>query len=209
MSHAPLSSAKFRSLRVGCGLAALCATSAFGCSNLDGFSSKQGEAYCGKIGSVPDFQDGFVEEDSPATLELALVLDTSKLNSEPGRLSSNDEQGICGTPDAPQVLFSNAPLRAIPALQHDVLAALTFGEGHDHDFFAYVDSTCQGTMLSVVSLMKNNYVEVRLFKPAAKPAPPPYLPTAAETPGYALFHLNPKRLDKPEKEGGCGFPPSP
>ena len=86
-----------------------------------------------------------------------------------------------------------------------MLSALTFGEGHEHDFFAWVDSTCQGTMLAVVSLMKNNYVELRLFKPA--PLSPSTTP--AESPGFAVFHLNPKPLHKPEKEGGCGFPPSP
>jgi len=205
MSHASLTSPELRALRLACCSLALCAASTLGCSNLDGFSSKRGEAYCGTITAVPDFQDGFVEDNSPSTLELSLVLDTSKLNSEPGRLSSNDFQGICGTPEAPQVLFSDAPMRAIPALQHDLLSALTFGEGHDHDFFTYVDSTCQGTMLAVVSLMKNNYVEIRLFKPAAKPPPEPYVPTAAETPGFAVFHLDPKPLDKPEMEGGCGF----
>jgi len=204
MSHASFTSPKLRALCVRCGLIALCAASTLGCSNLDGFTSKPDEAYCGTIGS-PVFQDGFVEDGSQPTLELALVLDTSKLNGEPGRLSSNDFHGLCGTPETPQVLFSDAPMRAIPALQHDLLSALTFGEGHDHDFFTYVDSTCQGTMLAVVSLMKNNYVEIRLFKPAAKPPPEPYVPTAAETPGFAVFHLDPKPLDKPEMEGGCGF----
>jgi len=184
---------------------ALCASSVLSCGDLEGFTSKQGEGYCGTLG-LPLFQEGFVEKGAEPTLEVALVLDTSKLTTEPGRLSSNDPQGLCSTADAPQVLFQNAPLRAIPVLQHDVLSALTFGEGHDHDFFAWVDSTCQGTMLAVVSLMKNNYVELRLFKPAHYV--PPNSP-AAESPGFALFHLYPKPLDKPDTEGGCGFPTSP
>src|SRR4051812_15056965 len=103
MAHVPLTSPKLRSLRVGCGSIALGAACALGCGNLDGFTSKPDEAYCGKIG-LPVFQDGFVDDDLPSTLELALVLDTSKLNTEPGRLRSNDELGICGTPEAPQVL---------------------------------------------------------------------------------------------------------
>jgi hypothetical protein len=175
------------------------------CGNLEGFTSKPGEAYCGTIG-LSVFQKGFVEINTPPTLELALTLDINKLASIPGTLSSNDPDGICGTPDAPQVLFSNAPLRAIPVLQHDVLSALTFGEGHDHDLFAWVDSTCQGTMVAVLSLMKNNYIELRLFKPA--PLAPVDAP-AAEQPGFALFHLNPKPLYKSEMQGGCGFPPPP
>lgn len=201
MSHAPPPSPLFRWPRA-LGLPLIfCASSAVSCGDLQSFTSKPGQAYCGTIG-LPLFQEGFVEEGSPSMLELALTLDVDKLSSEPGILNSKDPEGICGTPDAPQVLFQNARLRAIPELQHDVLSALTFGEGHEHDFFAWVDSTCQGTMVAVVSLMKNNYVELRLFKPA--PAGPHA--TAAERPGFALFHLNPKELYVPEKDGGCGFP---
>jgi hypothetical protein len=205
MSLAPPTSSSSRALRLLSVSIALCVTSALSCGNLDGFTSKPGEAYCGTIG-LADFHSGFVEEGSPSVLALALALDVGKLPTQPGILNSNDPQGICGTADAPQVLFSNAPLRAIPELQHDVLSALSFGEGHDHDFFAWVDSTCQGTMLAVVSLMKNNYVELRLFKPARLSSPNA---PAAERPGFALFHLNPKPVDKAETQGGCGFPPPP
>jgi hypothetical protein len=210
MSHAPLPAPMLRWPRAFGLPLMLCASWAVSCGDLDGFTSQPGQAYCGTIG-LPVFQSGFVDEGSPSTLELALTLDISKLPtdasqppSEPGILNSNDPQGICGTPDAPQALFQNALLRTIPELQHDVLSALTFGEGHDHDFFAWVDSTCQGTMLAVVSLMKNNYVELRLFKPMPTPR---IGATPAEQPGFALFHLNPKPLYKPEAEGGCGFPP--
>jgi len=205
MSHALLTSLKPAALRGAGLLLMLCAGATVSCGDLEGFTSKPNEAYCGKIG-LPLFQDGFVDEESPSNLELALTLDADKLATEPGILNSKDPLGICGTPEAPQVLFLNAQLRAIPELQHDVLSALTFGEGHDHDFFAWVDSTCQGTMVAVVSLMKNNYVELRLFKPAA--FAPPGAP-AAEKPGFALFHLNPKPLEMPDIEGGCGFTPSP
>jgi hypothetical protein len=161
--------------------------SLFGCRNLDQFTSKPGEAYCGPIIGQPEFQDGFVKQGEPPDLELALTLDTNRLTSQPGRLSSGDAaNGMCAAPGAPQALFDNVPLRAIPAVDHDVLSALTFGEGHEHDFFAWVDSTCQGTMLSVVSLMKNGQVELRLFKPERMPAPDA---TPAEVPGFAVFHL--------------------
>jgi len=203
MSQAPLPSLDFRSPRAFSLLLMLCAGSAVSCGDLEGFTSKPGEAYCGTIG-LPPFQDGFVKEGSPSTLELALTLDVDKLSSEPGTLNSKDPQGICGTADAPQVLFLNAPLRAIPELQHDLLSALSFGEGRGHGFFAWVDSTCQGTVVAVVLLMKNNYVELRLFKPMPFPGPKA---TAAERPGFALFHLNPKPLHLSDKEGGCGFPP--
>ena len=150
-------------------LAALLAAS--GCRNLDGFTSKPGDAYCGQLLSQPEFQDGFLPLGSRPNLELALTLDMSKLTSEPGKLTSNDAStGLCASTTG--ALFQNAQLRAIPQVDHDVLSALTFGEGHEHDFFAWVDSSCQGTMLALVSLMKNQEVEIRLFKPARLPPMP-------------------------------------
>jgi hypothetical protein len=170
--------------------------SLLGCRNLDQFTSKPGEAYCGPIIGQPEFQDGFVKQGEPPDLELALTLDTNRLTSQPGRLSSGDAaNGMCAAPGAPQALFDNAPLRAIPEVDHDVLSALSFGEGHEHDFFVWVDSTCQGTMLGVVSLLKNDQVELRLFKPAHKPVPnaPP-----DQSPGFAVFHFY-------VQKGGCDF----
>ncbi|MEO6598732.1 MAG: hypothetical protein ABIQ16_02595 [Polyangiaceae bacterium] len=168
-------------------LGALCALFMLGCRDLKGFDSKPGEAYCGAIISQPAFQDGFVKQNQPPDLELGLVLDVERLTSRPGELSSNDAlNGMCAAPGAPQRLFDNAPLRAIPEVDHDELSALTFGEGHVHDFFAWVDSSCQGTMLAVVSLMKNNQVELRLFKPARVPQ---LNATSFDKPGFAVFHL--------------------
>jgi hypothetical protein len=78
---------------------------------------------------------------------------------------------------------------------HDDLSQAEFGDGHQHDFFAWVDSSCQGTMVAVVSLLTNGAVEVRLLKPAADP---PQKATAEERPGFAKFSLN-------RKEKGCGY----
>ena len=173
-------------------LTLLAACSALGCHNLDGFDTKPGEEYCAHILRQPKFQDGFLPAGHPPDLELGLTLNTDKLTSEPGHLRSNDAgTGLCGA----QPLFQEAPLRAIPEVDHDVLSGLSFGEGHEHDFFVWVDSTCQGTMLGVVSLMKNDQVELRLFKPAHKPVPnaPP-----DQTPGFAVFHFD-------VEKGGCDF----
>ena len=171
-------------------LFAACAV--LGCHNLDGFDTKPGDAYCASILRQPEFASGFQPAGHPPDLELALTLDTERLTSEPGRLRSNDAVGgICGD----QPLFQEAPLRAIPEVDHDVLSTLSFGEGHEHDFFVWVDSTCQGTMLGVVSLLKNDQVELRLFKPAHKPVPkaPP-----DQSPGFAMFHFE-------VQKGGCDF----
>lgn len=192
-------------------LAALVAFATLGCRNSSSFDSKPGEAYCGPIIGSPVFQDGFVKTGSPPNLQLALTLDTGMLSADPeskrlaipGTLRSNDPEGMCGTKENPRVLFDAAPMRAIPEVEHDVLSALSFGEGHEQDFFAWVDSTCQGTMLAIVSMMKNNQVELRLFKPAplaASDAAP------ADKPGFAVFHLDPKPLHQALAENGCGFP---
>jgi hypothetical protein len=58
-----------------------------------------------------------------------------------------------------------------------------------------VDSTCQGTLLSVVSLMRNGGVELRLFKPGLETTG--HAP-AAERAGFGVFLL--KRREK-----GCRF----
>jgi len=169
----------------GCVLA--CAGLLVSCHSLDGFSTKPGYAYCGTIVGTQalDFQAGFVPAGQPPQLEVALTLDTEKLTSIPGILTSNDANfGLCSATG--QALFQDAPLRAIPEVDHDALSTLTFGEGHVHDFFAWVDSSCQGTLVAVVSLLKNNQVELRLFKPMRNP-PPDAGP--AETPGFALFSL--------------------
>jgi len=151
----------------------------------------------------PGFYDGLTAEKQIAqTLEMKLKLDTSQLGAyskdEPitlGFLSSNDKaDGLCS--EQKQPLFKSSPLRSIPPLDHDTLSTLSFGEGHDDDFFAWTDSTCQGTMLALVSLLRKGDVELRLFKPAALP-PPEAGPD--KRPGYALFYL--QRSD----DEHCGF----
>ena len=99
---------------------------------------------------------------APPSLSLRLDLDMSSLTTRPGVLTSNDRAtGFCSNKGRP--LFEEASLRAIPQISNDALSQAEFGEGHDHDFFAWVDSTCQGTMLAVISLLKNDAVEVRLL----------------------------------------------
>jgi hypothetical protein len=166
-----------------------------GCTDLSDYQLEDNEAYCGQMVSAPVFQSGFLPEGVPPSLRLRLHLDVDALTTLPGSLTSDDSDfGLCEASKRP--LFDEAPLRAIPEVLHDPISTLDFGQGRVHTFFAYTDSTCQGTMLSVVSLMKNKDVEVRLFKPAAmakSDAP------AAESSGYALFYLKPFETDD------CGF----
>ena len=175
------------------------------CRSLDRFDTTDPAAYCGQLVSHSAFQDGFVpdtEQGEPQLqLTVKLTLHTSKLSTysegqatQVGELSSNDaDKGLCA-PDG-QPLFKGSPVRGIPQVDHDTISTLTFGEGHDEDFFAWTDSTCQGTMLALVSLLRKGDVELRLFKPAALPPPKA---AAEQRPGFGLFYL--KRNDK-----GCGF----
>jgi hypothetical protein len=172
------------------------------CRDLDRFDTKGNAAYCGQLVSAPDFHEGFVPDGLPELrLTMKLTLDTSQLSSfsadkatQVGALTSNDaDLGFCSA--GGQALFERAPVRGIPQVDHDTVSTLSFGEGHDEDFFAWADSTCQGTMLALVSLLRKGDVELRLFKPA--PLPPPGA-GPEQRPGFALFYL--KRDEK-----GCGF----
>ena len=165
-----------------------------GCRSLDKFDTSGQSAFCGKIGRAELFQDGFIPDNTRPKLRLKLELDIGELATHPGTLTSDDEAiGLCSANGDP--LFRNAPLRAIEQLFHDDLSQAEFGEGHQHDFFAWVDSTCQGTMVAVVSLLTNGDVEVRLMKPAADPPPNA---SADERPGFAKFYLE-------KNDEGCGF----
>jgi hypothetical protein len=175
------------------------------CRDLERFDTKGNEAYCGQLVSAPAFHQGFVPKKEAGlpqlVLTMKLTLDTSQLSSfsadkatQVGALSSNDlDLGLCSP--GGQALFESSPVRGIPQVDHDTLSTLSFGEGHDEDFFAWTDSTCQGTMLALVSLLRKGDVELRLFKPA--PLPPPDA-GPGERPGYSLFYL---KRDK----NGCGF----
>jgi len=166
--------------------------SAVACRNIDRFDALKPAAYCGGITGA--FQAGFIPAGSPPSLELRLQLDTSSLTDRPGSITTNDAgTGICGE----RALFEEASLRAVPEILHDALSQLEFGEGHEHDFFAWVDSTCKGTMLAVVSLMHNGAVEVRLLKPGPD-LPPPPVTDASNLAGFALFYTQ-------RHANGCGF----
>jgi len=174
--------------------AAVVACAALGCRDLSRFDTEDNEAYCGVLVRSPILQEGFLPEGAEPRLKLKMTLDTDALTSVPGVLSTDDATtGLCRDDGRP--LIDQAPLRAIQELSHDPLSMLEFGDGREHNFFAWVDSTCQGTMLAVVSLMSDGKVEVRLLKPAAL-APPDAPPESK--PGFALFPLT-------RQSEGCGF----
>jgi hypothetical protein len=180
---------------------ALGASATLGCSSLDRFDTKGTAAYCGSLVAVPAFEAGLLPKSSrPRSLNATLKLDIGALTQRGdqsavvGSLTTDDaDRGLCATQQA--ALFDAAPLRTMPALDSDALSTLEFGSGHDYNFFAWVDSSCQGTMLSVVSLMRNDSVELRLLKPAAMPAPEA---GPEQQPGFGLFYLE-------RRNSGCEY----
>ena len=180
----------FRAALLGLALAALLWLG--GCRNLDRFDTDDDSAYCGSLVSAPFAHTGFVAEDEPPTLRMRLRLDTDQLTTVPAIVATNDvERGLC----APEPLFDDSRMRAMKEAFHDPLSALQFGQGREYNLLAWVDSSCQGTMVAVISLMKSDDVEVRLLKPA--PSPPRDAPPE-ELPGFALFRLS-------RRQGDCGF----
>lgn len=170
------------------------AQATLGCRDIDRFDTEGSAAYCGSIVGAASFHKGFIETGAPPSLNLRLHIDTDALTTTPGIVTSDDRDiGLCSAEGAP--LFDEAPLRAIDEVLKDAISHAEFGDGHEHDLFAWVDSTCQGTMLAVMSLLTSGAVEVRLFKPAKS--------AAAEAPqaqqaGFAVFHLT-------RSERGCEF----
>ncbi len=180
-------------------LVLLVAVSALGCTSLDRFDTKGTAAYCGGLVATPPFAEGLLPSGHPPALNVALTLDIDALTSrgsEPvvvGRVRTDDRDGLCAAEERP--FFDDAPLRTIPTLDHDPLSALEFGSGRDYNFLVWIDSSCQGTVLGVVSLMRNADVELRVLKPA--PLPPPGAGPERQ-PGFGQFALHRQPL-------GCGF----
>jgi len=163
-----------------------------GCRDIDRFDTSGAPAYCGSMVSAPFLHEALIPDGTPPNLGLRLEIRSDSLASAPGTLTTNDRtRGFC----APEPLFLDAPLRTLSEAAHDSLSSLEFGEGQEHNVLAWVDSSCQGTFLAVISLLKNDDVELRLLKPAAKPLPEA---PATERPGFGIFPLS-------RREAGCGF----
>lgn len=158
-----------------------------GCKDLARYDTGPGEAYCGNIVGAefirtPERVGGFSQE-----LRIRVTLDSEHLDSAPGTLSSNDTSGPC----APEPTFDAAALVPVQELSSDPLSQLSFGDGRDFSFLAWVESSCRGPMLAVVSLMNDNELELRLLKPPTQTNDGP-------RPAFALFRTQ-------LSSGACGF----
>jgi hypothetical protein len=163
-------------------LAPFLVASAGACQDLERFDTGVSGAYCGTI-----IDSNFTRAGFAAGLGLRLTLDIDALAYAPGTLSTND---TAGGPCSPE--FRDAPLRVTPELFSDPLSQLEFGQSRDHNFMAWVDSTCQGSALAVVSLMHTGQVEVRLLRRGSLPGSAPGeagVPAAAVPDEFGVFQL--------------------
>jgi hypothetical protein len=142
------------------------------CSDLDRFDNGDGSAYCGQI-----IDGTFVREGFDRQLGLELRLDIARLQSVPGELTTfDDDTGPC----QPEPLFSRANLRVPQATLADALSTLQLDDNREQNIVAWVQSSCRGAMLAIISLMKSDDVEVRLLAP----------PVGGEPEGsFGVFHL--------------------
>lgn len=160
--------------RVRWALAGLVLGSAPACQNLERFDTTDGSAYCGSIVDASFVRQGF----APRT-RLELRLDADRFASKPGTITSDDQQdGVC----TPEPTFERAVLRIPSKLEADPLSLLSFGESREANFLGWVDSSCDGTYLGIVSLMKNDAVEVRLLRGERDAA-------GREVGPFGVFHL--------------------
>lgn len=191
--------------RLVCGLALLTLPS---CHGVDQFDTRNGEVYCGKlIGqrviSLGFEESGWIGSESENTVEIANLRTGELFKSDgvPAQVRSNDASfGPCASEQKP--LFDRAQLRTIGQTLGDRLSAMQLGEDHDEDFVTFIDSTCSGSMVAILSLVQDGKVELRLLRPAkATPksdAEQPLEPNPEQTQRFGLFQL------KKSKEG-CGF----
>jgi hypothetical protein len=145
-----------------------------GCRDIDRFSTRNGDYYCGQIVDAQFVRRGFQTADA-GSLWMRLTLDTNRINDAPGAVSTNDG------------LLVNAPLRPLPELANDPLWTLTFGEGREKNFIFAIDPSNPAggpSIMAFVSLMHSGDAEVRLIRGAPIPGA---APDAGGMDGAALF----------------------
>lgn len=145
----------FASWAAGLGIVAAASLPLAACRDVDDFSTKPGESYCGNVVEGPFVRDGF-----GPTVRMRLRFDAAALQTGPGGITTDD--GI----------FTEARLAPIPQVFHDPLATLSFGEGRRRSLVYTVTPTREAggaPLTAVVSLMASGDVEVRLLR-AADPA---------------------------------------
>jgi hypothetical protein len=171
----------------------LCVAAA-ACDDVERFSTEPGKAYCGAITLGSSFRMGL----SPR-VQMRLRFDAALIDGpeSPGTLSTYE----AGAGDQPERrLFDEAELRPMPAMAHDPLSRLTFGDGRERNAIYAVspgDPEAE-SMLAIVSLRADEQVEVRLVRAGSKAADDGALPPEGRRAIFGIFTLS-------RQKGGCGF----
>ncbi|WP_240806610.1 hypothetical protein [Polyangium spumosum] len=161
-----------------------------GCNDVDRFSTRPDEAYCGAITLGSPFREGL----SPR-VQMRLTLDASLLDSDlpPGRLWTFE----AATQTRPERrLLDGAALRPIRPLAHDALSHFEMGDGRERNtlFAVSPSDPAEEAMLAFLSLRSDRGVEVRLVRAGSE----------AQEAGegrrtvFGMFSLT-------RREGQCGF----
>jgi hypothetical protein len=161
------------------------------CDRVSDFDTSEGEAYCGQITLASAYRAGF----SPRVqMKMTFASTALEEGTSPGNLTTYD----AGDETLPNLVL-DAPLRAIPALEHDPLSQLAFGDGRDRNMIYAVTPVPddEEALLAVISLRSDDSIEVRLLR-AGRAAAPGAEATPGREPLFGLFRLE-------RREGGCGF----
>ncbi len=154
-----------------------------GCGRIDRFDTGDDEAYCGNVVTSSFFRRGFTN-----LPRLQLRLDTASLHDHPANISTDDDKdGIC----SPQATFEDAEMRMSQEMQADPVSQLEFGDAREMNLLGWVDSSCDGTYLAIVSLMRDDSVEVRLTRGERNSS-------GDEVGPFGVFRLT-------RHDGDCGF----
>jgi hypothetical protein len=165
-------------------------TTATGCDRINDFDTGPGEAYCGQITLAGGYRAGFTPR-----VQMRLTFDSSKVDAgeSPGAITTFD----AGLETEPQLL-TDAPLRPIPAMSHDPLSQLEFGDGREVNliYAASPSSPDAESVLAVLSLRTDDAVEVRLIRPGIETGEDDV--PSGRKPLFGLFVLR-------RRDGDCGF----
>jgi hypothetical protein len=166
----------------------LIAALSYSCDRVSDFDLAPGESYCGNITLAAAYRAGL-----SVSTQMRMTFDSSKLDAgePPGTLTTFDAGD-----ESKNQLLADAPLRAIPALEHDPLSQLEFGDGREKNFMFAVSPVAPDAeaIIAVVSLRTDETVEVRLIRAGVATDPPP----AGREPLFGLFTLE-------RQQSSCGF----
>lgn len=166
-----------------------------GCKDIDRFSTKNGDYYCGPIVDAQFVRRGFKGADA-GSVWMRFTFDTNHIGDAPGTLSTNDG------------LLLNAPLRPSPELSNDPLWTFSFGEGREKNYLFAVDPTSSDrgpTIMAFVSLMHSGDAEVRLIRGAPISGAQPDAGSVDGEPLFGVFTpLHRQEADDPARPE-CSF----